>query len=86
MSLIQINTCKHVGVDPNTGDSFCKIEHLSPSGKRDEVKLFEGGIHNDSEHKTVPVCLPLRLWRKKIGSGKIASVCNQAEEVATSIF
>lgn len=86
MGLFQIITCKHVGVDPDTGDSFCKVDHLNPSGKSDEIKFFEGGIHNDSEQKTVPVCLPLRLVRKRIGSGTIASACDQAEEVATSIF
>ena len=85
MGLFSIITCQHVGEDPDTGDAFCKIEHLNPTGAEDRRVSFEGGLMGE-EHKTIPVCLPLRVFRKKVGSGKIKSGCNQAEEVETTFF
>lgn len=81
MGIFTINTCNNVGIDPDTGYYFCKVDHLNPSGAHDVGGLVDGG-----SLKTIPICLPLRVWGKKMGSGNIKKVCDKANEVKASIF
>lgn len=87
MGLFTINTCANVGVDLDTGDYFCKIEHLKPTGVNEESRTFESGDETLSTNtKVVPICLPLRIWGKKFGDGNIKNTCDQAVEVKTTLF
>lgn len=84
MGLLQISTCKNLGVDPDTGDFFCQIEHLNPSAMEEKPREILEESPMEPGTKSVPVCKAFWLLGFKVRKGAIK--CDMAEEVETSIF